>query len=212
MSSRRKPLRRKPLWRWEPAAYILLFLLLFATSAVQAAGAELAFWIFLALTGAFILALVLQMVTVARNGPGNPDASGNLTTLAGLGLISVAASDAAETRVADTRRHHNAIDAARAFGGDTLSAVLVPHATRWLGRRFRVAVHLVSGERIFHAGFLPSDLDDSWNALLYPLRQRAQYLRVPASVTGDNRPFTVGVDLGSASVAVAIANGQNASR
>jgi hypothetical protein len=71
---------------------------------------------------------------------------------------------------------------------------------------------LVSGKRIFHAGFLPIEISDQWNDLLYPLRRRALYLSVPAAVGGETRPFTEQVDLGGALDAVGIANSQSVPR
>ncbi|MEO8908335.1 MAG: hypothetical protein ABI310_09705 [Microbacteriaceae bacterium] len=196
--------RRKPIWQWEPAAYILLFLLLFVTSALQVTGPTVAFWIFLGLAGAVALIVVFGLFGSGRRGRRNPDAYGNLTTLTGLILVPTPESENARTVVADTARHQNAIDAAAAFGGDTLSAVLVPRATRWLGRRYRVAVQLVAGDgqRIFHAGFLPLELGEDWDALLLPLRADGRYLRVRAFILGTRRPFAVELDLGSVTAAL----------
>ncbi|TAM67684.1 MAG: hypothetical protein EPN48_13765 [Microbacteriaceae bacterium] len=214
MSSRRRPPRRKPLWRWEPAGYILLFLLLFVTSALQVTGPVIAFWVFLGVTAAVALIVLAGLFGAGARGRRNPDAYGNLTTLAGLTLVPTPPSDAARTVVSDASRHQNAIDAAAAFGGGTLTAVLVPRATRWLGRRYRVAVHLVAGanQRVFHAGFLPLALGDEWHALLLPLRAEGRYLLVPATVFGDRRPFSVELDLGSASAAFLRANDERGSQ
>ncbi|WP_308468365.1 hypothetical protein [Rathayibacter soli] len=206
------PHRRKPLWRWEPAGYILLFLLLFVTSALQVTGPALAFWILVALSVVAALVVVAGLFSPGARGRLNPDAYGNLSTLNGLTIVPAPASDVPRTVVADSIRHQNAIDAAAAFGGDSLSAVLVPRATRWLGRRYRVAVHLIAGAnaRIFHAGFLPLELGEEWDALLVPLRADGRYLRVPAAVIGDHRPFSVELDLGSVAAALRKANEQSA--
>jgi len=53
--------RRKRLWRWEPAGYILLFLMLFVTSALQVTGPAVAFWIPLGLSVVVALIVVTEV-------------------------------------------------------------------------------------------------------------------------------------------------------
>ncbi|HWU59550.1 MAG TPA: hypothetical protein VN045_12585 [Microbacteriaceae bacterium] len=217
---------RKPLWRWDPFWYIVVFLLLVVANLFQAAQLTLAFGIALGVLIAVACVVVAALIVSLVRGPGNPDSSGNLSTLDGLELIDAAQTDAAQTdaaqtdapktavahtAVAHTAKRQSAIDAAGAFGGENIHAVLVPGATRWFGRRFRVSVQLVAGGRIFHAGFLPAELDAQWNQLLMPLRRRNAYLRVPASIQGHSRPYAVSLDLSGAFPAVDIANAQQAS-
>jgi len=207
---------RKPLWRWDPFWYILVFLLLVVANLFQAAQLTVAFGIAVGVLIAVACVVVGALIMSLVRGPGNPDSSGNLSALDGLELIDAAQIDAAQTdapntAVAHTSKRQSAIDAAGAFGGEDLRAILVPGATAWFGRRLRVSVQLVADGRIFHAGFLPPELDGHWNELLLPLRRRNAYLRVPARIHGRSRPYTVSLDLGGASPAVNIANAQQAS-
>jgi hypothetical protein len=217
---------RKPLWRWDPFWYILVFLLLVVANLFQAAQLTVAFGITVGVLIAVACVVVGALIMSLVRGPGNPDSSGNLSALDGLELIDAAQTDTAQidaaqidaaqtdapnTAVAHTSKRQSAIDAAGAFGGEDLRAILVPGATAWFGRRLRVSVQLVADGRIFHAGFLPPELDGHWNELLLPLRRRNAYLRVPARIHGRSRPYTVSLDLGGASPAVNIANAQQAS-
>jgi hypothetical protein len=202
---------RKPLWRWDPLWYILVFLLLVVANLFQAAQLTIAFGITVCVLIAIACAVVSVWIFALVRGPGNPDSYGNLSALDGLELIDAGKTDAQHTLVVHTAKRQNAIDAASAFGGDELSAVLVPGATRWFGRRLRVSVQLLADRRIFHAGFLPVELDRQWSPLLMPLRRRSLYLRVPATIGGRSRPYTVSLDLGGAAAAANIANAQQAS-
>ena len=56
--------------------------------------------------------------------------------------------------VADVRRHQPSIELAMLYGGAEQPAVLVPRASRWLSRRYRIGVQLVGGDHPRHAGFL----------------------------------------------------------
>jgi hypothetical protein len=203
--------RRKPLWRWEPLWYIVLFALVFATSAFQVTGPSAVFVIVLIVTVVVAVAILVSIVVGTARGRRNPDASGNLSSVDGLHLIQTAPTDAPPVAVADTKRHQSAIDAAAAFGGSQLSAVIVPGSTRWMGIRYRVSVQLVADERVFLAGYLPVESDAHWNDLLQPLRSRGAYLQVPATVLGTRRPYSVELDLSGAVTAVDIANAQSAS-
>jgi len=202
---------RKPLWRWDPFWYILVFLLLVVANLFQATQLSVAFGITVGVLIAVACVVAGALIVSLVRGPGNPDSSGNLSGLDGLELIDTASTDAPSTAVAHTAKRQSAIDAAGAFGGEELYAVLVPGATRWFGRRMRVSVQLVAVGRIFHAGFLPAELDGQWNELLLPLRRRNVYLRVPARIEGRSRPYAVSLDLGGAAPAVNKANAQPSS-
>ena len=105
--------------------------------------------------------------------------------------------------VDDVRRHQPAIELARIHGGTEQSAVLVPRASRWLKRRYRIGVQLVGGDRPRHAGFLSRAAEDRWIELLDGRLERGEYVRVPAIITGASRPYGVELDLsGLGSLAV----------
>jgi hypothetical protein len=97
--------------------------------------------------------------------------------------------------VVDTERHQPAIELARLHGGAEQAVVLVPRASRWLSRRYRVGVQLVGGDRPRHAGFLGMAADDRWRDTLDTARARGEYVRVPALITGAARPYAVELDL-----------------
>jgi hypothetical protein len=73
--------------------------------------------------------------------------------------------------------------------------VLVPRASRWLSRRYRIGVQLAGGDRPRHAGFLSPAADDRWRELLDGMREHGRYVRVPALITGGSRPYGVELDL-----------------
>ena len=97
--------------------------------------------------------------------------------------------------VEDANRHQPAIELARLYGGAEQHAVLVPRASRWLSRRYRIGVQLVGGDRPRHAGFLGRSAEDRWVDLLDGLREGGDYVRVPAIVVGASRPYGVDLDL-----------------
>jgi hypothetical protein len=97
--------------------------------------------------------------------------------------------------VDDVQRHQPAIELARLYGGAEQQAVLVPRANRWLTRRYRIGVQLVGGDRPRHAGFLGTAADERWVELLDGLRERGEFVRVPATVTRQSRPHGVELDL-----------------
>ncbi|WP_022901707.1 hypothetical protein [Humibacter albus] len=188
---------RKPLWRWEPGPYLLLLLLLLATGTVKPERWPVLFDVLLVVTIAVAAGVIVLLVVQARSGPRNPDSFGVLRDLDGLRLLPVAPSDAPPTPVIGTQQHQSAIDSTRARAGGTPTAVLVPDATRWLGLRLRVAVHLVAVDRVYHVGFLPERAVARYNDGLRAPASRGEYVAVPARVNGETRPFRVELDLGS---------------
>jgi hypothetical protein len=188
--------RRKPLLAWEPFPYLVVIVLLLGTGFIRPEAPPWLLWPFLLLLVLAIGYLVFRFVQERR--PANPDRWGDLSTLDGLDLVDVAGEVRqvrTVTPVADAQRHQAAIDLARVQGGAEQHAVLVPRASRWLSRRYRVGVQLVGGSRPRHAGFLRPDAEARWADALDRLRDRDEYVRVPAFVAGASRPFTVELDL-----------------
>jgi hypothetical protein len=188
--------RSKPLTSWEPAPYLVLLVLLLLTGVVRPDAPPALFWGLMTLV---VAALGWLIASLARSGrPTNPDRWGDLSTLDGLDLVD-AARRARDVRavvpVDDTQRHQPAIELARLHGGAEQHAVLVPRASRWLSRRYRVGVQLVGGDRPRHAGFLTRAAEQRWIEVLDDLRVQGRYVRVPALVTGASRPYGVELDL-----------------
>jgi hypothetical protein len=196
--------RSKPLLSWEPLPFLVLVVLLLLTGVVRPESPPVLLWALVLGIVAALVWLVLSLVRASRQG--NPDQWGDLSTLEGLTLVD-ASRVAREVRsvvpVDDVRRHQPAIELARIHGGTEQSAVLVPRASRWLKRRYRIGVQLVGGDRPRHAGFLSRAAEDRWIELLDGRMQRGEYLRVPAIITGASRPYGVELDLsGLGSLAV----------
>lgn len=196
--------RSKPLLSWEPLPFLVLVVLLLLTGVVRPESPPVLLW---ALILGIIAALVWLMLSLVRaSRQRNPDQWGDLSTLEGLTLVD-ASRVAREVRsvvpVDDVRRHQPAIELARIHGGTEQSAVLVPRASRWLKRRYRIGVQLVGGDRPRHAGFLSRAAEDRWIELLDGRLERGEYVRVPAIITGASRPYGVELDLsGLGSLAV----------
>ena len=188
--------RSKPLTRWEPMPFLVVFVLLLLTGVVRPDGAPILLWVLVALLLASLAWLVVSLVRSTRRS--NPDQWGDLSSLDGILLIDAPRRER-EVRtvvpVEDTQRHQPAIELARLHGGTEQHAVLVPRASRWLSRRYRIGVQLVGGDRPRHAGFLRRDAEERWVELLDGLRERGDYVRVPAIVTGAARPYGVELDL-----------------
>ncbi|MFC9560413.1 hypothetical protein [Agromyces sp. NPDC056965] len=190
--------RSKPFLAWEPLPYLVVFVLLLLTGVVRPDGPPWLLWPFLAILAAAVAWLILGLGLVRGSRRSNPDQWGDLTTLDGLELVDavrVERAVRAVAPVADVHRHQPAIELARLHGGAEQHAVLVPRASRWLSRRYRIGVQLVGGDRPRHAGFLSPAADDRWRELLDGMRERGAYVRVPALITGGSRPHGVELDL-----------------
>jgi hypothetical protein len=188
--------RSKPLLAWEPLPFLVLFVLALAASLVQPDSAPWVFWFVIVIVLAAAVWLAVSLVQAGR--PANPDRWGDLSTLEGLELVDAPGVDRAVRSVVpvvDTQRHQPAIELARLHGGAEQAAVLVPRASRWLSRRYRVGVQLVGGDRPRHAGFLGMAAEDRWRDTLDAARTRGRYVRVPALITGAARPYAVELDL-----------------
>lgn len=194
--------RRKPLLAWEPLPYLVVVVLLIATSAIRPESPPWLFWPF---TIALVAAIGWVVAGLVRRRSTNPDQWGDLATLDGLELVDAPHLERevrAVAPVADVRRHQPAIELARLHGGPDQPAVLVPRANRWLSRRYRIGVQLVGGDRPRHAGFLGEAIDEHWRDRLDALARRGGYVRVPARITGAARPFGVELDLSGLEQAV----------
>ncbi|WP_448004120.1 hypothetical protein [Agromyces bauzanensis] len=188
--------RSKPLTSWEPLPYLVLLVLLLLTGAVRPDAPPVLFWGLMALVVAALGWLVATLVRSGRRE--NPDQWGDLSSLDGIDVIDAARRERdlrTVVPVDDTHRHQPAIELARLHGGAEQHAVLVPRASRWLSRRYRIGVQLVGGDRPRHAGFLGRAAEDRWIEVLDDLREQGRYVRVPALVTGASRPHAVELDL-----------------
>lgn len=188
--------RSKPLLRWEPLPFLVLLALLLLTGLIRPDGPPAPFWILVVLVLASIGWLIASLVGSSRRA--NPDQWGDLSTLDGLDIVDVPHRDRqvrSVVAVDDTQRHQPAIELARLYGGTEQPAVLVPRASRWLARRYRIGVQLVGGDRPRHVGFLGRAAEERWVDLLDALRERGEYAQVPAIVTGTSRPYRVELDL-----------------
>ncbi|MFF2370304.1 hypothetical protein [Agromyces sp. NPDC058110] len=198
--------RSKSLLAWEPTPYLLVFVLLVLTGLVRPSSPAWLFWPFQVALVASLAWLVVALVRAARTRS-NPDQWGGLTTLDGLEIVDAPGRER-EVRsvipVVDVHRHQAEIDLARIHGGADQHAVLVPRASRWLSRRYRVGVQLVGGDRPRHAGFLSDASAEPWLDWLDALRAEGAFVRVPARITGDSRPH--GVDLDASGLAEALAS------
>ncbi|MFD4420470.1 hypothetical protein ACFWN7_03065 [Agromyces sp. NPDC058484] len=188
--------RSKPLLRWEPLPFLVLMVLLLLTGPIRPDGSPVLFVLLVALILAAIGWLLISLIRGSRRT--NPDQWGDLATLEGLDIVDAPHFQRVVRRVVpveDVQRHQPAIELARLFGGTEQQAVLVPRANRWLTRRYRIGVQLVGGDRPRHAGFLGHAAQEHWVELLDGLRERGEYVRVPAIVTGASRPYRVDLDL-----------------
>lgn len=182
-------------FRWEPLPYLVVLVLLVLTGGVRPDAPPWLFWPFMALIVAALAWLVLLGIDERRRR--NPDPLGDLTTLAGLTLVNaepVPGEVRAVVPVGDTQRHQSSIELARLHGGAEQHAVLVPRARRWLSPRYRIGVQLVGDAKPRHAGFLRPDADARWRDRLDEARERGEFLRVPARITGESRPHGVELD------------------
>ena len=188
--------RSKPLLAWEPLPFLVLIGLLLLTGVVRPEAPPALFWPFMAVLALTVVWLIVSLVRALR--PANPDPWGALSTLEGLDVVDAPRRER-EVRsvvpVDEVTRHQPAIELARLYGGTEQHAVLVPRASRWLKRRYRVGVQLVGGDRPRHSGFLGAAAEDRWVDLLDGLRERGTYVRVPAIIVGAGRPYGVDLDL-----------------
>jgi hypothetical protein len=173
---------RKPLWRWDPAPYVLLLILLIVTSSIPPRSAPVLYWVLVVITAVVALILLVLLVVQLNRGRRNPDAAGILSSLDGLELVPLDPSSAPATPVMETRRHQGALESVLARTGPNPDAVLVPDATRWLGVRIRIAVHLIADDRVYHVGFLPERATTRYNAGLRALAAQRRYVRAPAEL------------------------------
>lgn len=191
--------RSKPLLRWEPLPFLVLLVLLVLTGPIRPDGPPVLFWALVLLIIATIGWLGVSLVAASRRT--NPDQWGDLSTLDGLDIVDSSRRERnvrIVVPVDDVQRHQPAIELARLFGGSEQHAVLVPRASRWMSRRYRIGVQLVGGggsDRPRHAGFLSRAADERWVDLLDRLHEQGTYVRVPAIITGASRPHGVELDL-----------------
>lgn len=188
--------RSKPLIVWEPLPFLVLVALLLLTGVIRPDGPVVLLVLFVVVVLAALAWLIWSLVRASRRA--NPDQWGDLTTIDGLDIVD-APGRPRDVRtvvpVEDATRHQPAIELARLYGGAEQHAVLVPRASRWLSRRYRIGVQLVGGDRPRHAGFLGRSAEERWVDLLDGLREGSGYVRVPAIIVGASRPYGVDLDL-----------------
>ncbi|KRE26237.1 hypothetical protein [Agromyces sp. Soil535] len=187
--------RSKPLLAWEPFPLLVVIVLLLFTGVIRPDAPPVLFWPFVLVVLAALGWFVASLVRATRRT--NPDQWGDLSSLDGLDVIDAPRRERVVRSVVpveDTNRHQPAIELARLFGGPEQHAVLVPRASRWLSRRYRIGVQLVGGDRPRHAGFLGRVAEERWVELLDGMRERGAFVRVPAIVTGESRPYAVELD------------------
>ncbi|MCI2958955.1 hypothetical protein MN032_14765 [Agromyces atrinae] len=186
--------RSKPLLAWEPLPYIVLFVAALALSTARPDSLPVVFWSVAPVAALALVYFILSLARERRLRESNPNGNGELSSLAGLEIRQIEGQAGAPvTTVAESGRHQPEIDLIRIHEGDR--AVLVPRATRWLGRRYRVGVELVAGDRVRRAGFLPEAAEKRFASSLDELRARGVYVSVPARITGTARPFGVDLEL-----------------
>lgn len=200
--------RSKPLLAWEPLPYIVLFVAALALSTARPDSLPVVFWSIAPIAALALVYFILSLARERRLRDSNPNGNGELSSLSGLEILEVEGSPSAPvTTVSESGRHQPEIDLIRIHEGDR--AILVPRATRWLGRRYRVGVELVAGERVRRAGFLPEAAEKRFAGVLDGLREHGTYVSVPARITGQARPL--GVDLELAGL-MALVEGELSSR
>jgi hypothetical protein len=173
-----------------------VLILVVITSAIRPDLFPVAYWIAFAITVAAGAGLIIVIVLSFGRRSRNPDAQGILRSLDGIDPVPVPTTDAPPTPVLSTRRHQQAIDAALSWTGSATQAVLVPDATRWLGRRIRIAVHLVAENRPYHVGFLPDLAMERYNDALKAHATNGQYALVVTRVLGQASRRKIDVALG----------------
>lgn len=190
--------RNKSLLVWEPFPYILLIALIILAGSIDPNGAAIPFWIAAAFAAAATVFFIIAFASYGRRSRLNPDPAGNLTRLQGIERLTAGHSDvdgAPVVTVADARRHQQAIEIVRTRGGENATAILIPRASRWLSRRYRVGVQLIGGGEVRHAGFLPDFADERWRDELGALRDSGIFAEVPARIRGSAQPFSVDLDV-----------------
>ncbi|CAN5183293.1 hypothetical protein BH09ACT6_BH09ACT6_17650 [soil metagenome] len=200
-----------PLWRWDPFLVAVVLGLsivagVFQRLALSVVSPIVVFTLLVVAIAATVCLLLPLFVPRLRR-----DAEGSLsitdrTVLAPLSVPSAGGSPAPggvtgssaddEYPVVDTTRHQASIDAAFARTGGLHTAVLVPRATGWMRREYRVAVDLLVGTRTYRAGYLPREIDEALDAELAPLAERHEYRTTLARIAQTQRPYAVTVVLG----------------
>ncbi|MCU1475590.1 MAG: hypothetical protein JWQ64_283 [Subtercola sp.] len=186
--------KKLPLWRWDP---FLLGVVLVASlvggiferlDVPVLSVVALAVLLTVAAAAAVLLVLPLFVRAMRRDG------EGTLTLGPGVTLTPAETDDVLP--VVDGNRYQGSIEAAIAHGTSPFTAVLVPRATAWLGRDYRVAVDLLIGQRVYRAGYLPREIDQRVDAALAPLAESGHYVTVPASILNQKRPYSLRVAVG----------------
>ncbi len=175
----------------------MLVALLLLTGVIRPDGPVVLLVLFVVAVLAALAWLIWSLVRASRRA--NPDQWGDLTTTDGLELVD-APGRPRDVRtvvpVDDANRHQPAIELARLYGGAEQHAVLVPRASRWMSRRYRVGVQLVGGDRPRHAGFLGRCRGGPLGRPARRPRERAATTcGSPRSSSAASRPFGVDLDL-----------------
>ncbi|MCU1480222.1 MAG: hypothetical protein JWQ19_1008 [Subtercola sp.] len=186
-----------PLWRWDPFLLGVLIVASLIGTVFERLDAPvlspigLAVVLTIGAAAAVLIVLPLFVRALRRDGEGTLSIGPETT----LEAITATDSDTV-LPVVDGKRYQGSVEAAVAHGDAPFTAVLVPRATAWLGRDYRVAVDLLVGGKLYRAGFLPREIDQRVDAVLAPLALASQYVTVPASILNPQKPFTVRVAVG----------------
>jgi hypothetical protein len=184
--------RRKPLWRWEAFLFGVVLVLAVVGSVLArapwgVAGAVLTF----VLLVVAVAAAVLLVLPLLRRGGRDSENSRRAVDRAAVQELP-AAGERMTVPVLETKRRQLGIEAARNRSAGEPLAVLTPDASRWLGRRLRVAVDLVADDgTVYRAGFVPPEIDAALDALVRPATAEGRIVEVPVRILGDQPPFRV---------------------
>lgn len=184
--------RKLSLLEWEP--FLVAVVLVAALAASFTVRLNLIGTIVGSLAAVVAVAAIVQLVRLGLHSGGERNSSSRLARLDGFELIETATDGMLV--LDETSRRQDSIDLALGWTDHSLTAVLWPGATRWLGRELRIEAYFVGGPRPARAGFLPRGADASLAPSLERLRDEGVLVIVPARVLGAgrlpdaSRPFT----------------------
>ena len=185
-----------PLWRWDPFLVAVVLSLSIVAGIFQRIAVPIVSQVMVIALLVIAVAAALVLLAPFAVPRLRRDAEGSLTLTEHTVLLPVSDSSPRETfPVVDSARYQASIDAAYARGGGSHTAVLVPRATRWLRRDYRVAVDLTIGTRVYRAGFLPQQIDQQLDAKLIGLAARHENVTVSAFIRETKRPYSLTVQV-----------------
>ncbi|QWT23487.1 hypothetical protein KPL76_12300 [Subtercola sp. PAMC28395] len=185
-----------PLWRWDPFLVAVVLGLSIVAGIFQRIAVPVVSQVMVIVLLVIAVAAALVLLAPFAVPRLRRDAEGSLTLTERTVLLPVSESSPRETfPVVDSARYQASIDAAYARSGGPHVAVLVPRATRWLRRDYRVAVDLLIGTRLYRAGFLPQQIDRHLDTRLIGLAERHEFVTVDVLIRQTKRPYSLTVEL-----------------